>query len=180
MPTATLQDRFHDLLFGVRRSIRYHNRRRTYYDRFHKFNMIVGVVGGSAVIAALLGEFGDIWPLAFSALIAVSAATDLVINSSQMARFHHDLSRKYFEIEKEMVSYHKPTEEAVVEWTERRLSIEADEPPVLHVLNTICHNELCRALGYGQQVKLGRLQRLFSSFFDLGEHKLNQSLSCEK
>ena len=180
MPNQALKDRFNDLLFSVRRSIRYHNRRRSHYDRFRKFNTIISVIGGSAVIAAILGKAGSIWPLTFSAIVAISAAIDLVINSSQMARFHHDLARKYFEIEKEMVSCGQATEDQVINWTERRLTIEAEEPPVLHVLNTICHNELCRALGYGKQIKLGFLQRLCSSFFDLGEHKIRPNLSCEK
>lgn len=180
MSTPALQDKFDDLLFGIRRSIRYHNRRRSFYDRLHKFNTIIAVVGGSAVIATILGKLGASWPLAFSVVITISAAVDLALNSSQAARFHHDLSRKYFDIEKEMIAGQEPSDQDLVAWTERRLTIEADEPPVLHVLNTICHNELCRALGYGNPVNLSWLQRLFSNFFDIREYKIQQGLSCQK
>jgi hypothetical protein len=180
MSTPSLQEQFDDLLFGIRRSVRYHNRRRSFYDRLHKFNTIIAVVGGSAVIATILGEFGTPWPLAFSVLVTISAAIDLALSSPQAARSHHDLSRKYFDIEKEMIACQSPSDQDLVGWTERRLTIEADEPPVLHVLNTICHNELCRALGYGDSVNLTYLQRLFSNFFDLSEHKIKANIACQK
>ena len=46
----------HNLLRGVRRSIRYHNRRRRFFDGFDKFAKILSVIGGSAAIAAVVGS----------------------------------------------------------------------------------------------------------------------------
>jgi hypothetical protein len=80
--------------------------------------------------------------------------------------------RKYVELEKRMLS--RPTEELLLEIAAARLTIEADEPPVLHVLNTICHNEMARAIGLGEKhyVKIGAFQSLVSQLFDFRESSL--------
>jgi len=50
-----------------------------------------------------------------------------------------------------------------------RQEIEADEPPTLHVLHGICHNEVVQIMGYHnvQIVRIRWFQRLFSQLFDL-------------
>lgn len=40
---------FHDLLFGVRRSIRYHARRIVFFDALYKWTQAGAVVTGSAM-----------------------------------------------------------------------------------------------------------------------------------
>jgi len=168
--------KYDDLLFAVRRSIRYHNRRRKVFDFSHKLSTGITIFGGTAVFFSILSKAKDPWPLVFSAIIAIVAIFDLVINSPQAARFHHDLARKYFEIEKDMVKRYEDKESLLPEWTAKRLDIEAEEPPVLHVLNAICHNELCRAIGCDNDdlVKIGFFQRIFRHFFDIREHKLKR------
>lgn len=103
------------------------------------------------------------------------SAADLVLGSSRKAWLHSDLARKFFDLEREIEkSRGDVTEALIVEMKDRRLAIEADEPPILRVLDTLCHNELMRAMGYprDQQIPVGFWQRLFASFFDLQEHKL--------
>ncbi len=57
--------------------------------------------------------------------------------------------------------------------TLERLEIEADEPPIKRVLDTLCHNELARAIGEPSQEKPVRfLQRLFANFFDFRADRL--------
>lgn len=171
---------YETLLFSIRRSVRYHNRRRSFFDRFSKLTTIMSVLGGSAIIVSILSKVNNLWALCFSVIVAIAATFDLVINSSQMARFHHDMSRKYIEIEKNMV-LKNPDNLLISQWTAARLDIEAEEPPVLHILNTICHNELCRALGFPQKEihKISPLQRLFCQIIDIGEHKIQNSYACE-
>ena len=62
----------------------------------------------------------------------------------------------------------------IADWTRERLAIEAEEPPVLRVLDTLCHNELTRAMGYGQeyQAKVGFFQRLFAQICDVRQDAL--------
>ena len=169
----------HNLLFGVRRSVRYHLRRRAFYERLHANVLFLSIIFGSATIAAFGAELGKDLPLWAklipAALISVFAAADLVVGSSKKAWLHADLARRHFDLEREIEkSREEVTEEFVIEMTDRRLAIESDEPPVLRVLDTLCHNELMRAMGYprDQQIHVGFWQRRFASFFDLQEHKL--------
>jgi len=44
----------------------------------------------------------------------------------------------------------------------------------------ICHNELCRAMGYSEEAmaKIGFFQRLCAQFFDLVDHNIQAPKSC--
>ena len=55
-----------------------------------------------------------------------------------------------------------------------RLDIEIEEPPPLRILDLICHNELCRAMGYDEshQVKIKWYQRILCQIVDLGEYSV--------
>ena len=50
--SGELGDEYWHLLFGVRRSVRYHDRRRGFYESFHTVVVFLSVIGGSATIAA--------------------------------------------------------------------------------------------------------------------------------
>ena len=68
------------------------------------------------------------------------------------------------------------TDEDLPNLTCQRLSIEAKEPTILRVLDLLCHNELCRALGYARnhEIKLSSVQRFFAHFFDIGLGKIEK------
>ena len=55
-----------------------------------------------------------------------------------------------------------------MEFRGKVLTIQAEEPPILTVLSTICHNELCREDGLEKcdYVTIGTVQRWLSRFFD--------------
>lgn len=161
-----------NLLFGVRRSIRYHNRRRAFYDRVHKVSTFLSALSGTATLASVLAKAGPGWTLSFAAAVAIFSVLDLVVGTAQAARNHNDLAKRFFDLEKAIVTSIDSTEKAFLEFTGRRLDIEADEPPPLKVLDSICHNELLRAMGYEESrfVKIKWYQRLLSQFIDIHEH----------
>jgi hypothetical protein len=88
------------------------------------------------------------------------SAINLVLGSSQRARLHFDLARQFVEIEKAMMKT-EPSEEKIAEFTDKRLTIEMDEPPVLRVLDALCYNEQLRAMNYpkSEMVSIGWFQR---------------------
>lgn len=92
---------------------------------------------------------------------------------------HNDLAGKFFGLEKALITSKQLTEDTLAQFTAGRLDIEMNEPPVLKVLDSVCHNELLRAMGYEQSyfVKIKWYQRLFCQFLDLCEHKI-QPISC--
>lgn len=168
-----LADRWHDMLFGVRRSIRYHQRRRAFFDRLDQFSNMLSVIFGSAAIYGILERDYQVLALVASALVTILASINLVVGSAQRARAHSDFTRQYVDLEKRMLG--QPDEHVLRQVSEQRLSIEAEEPPVLHVLNAICHNEMMRAMGYKREqlAKIGWVQRLVAQLFDFREHAIH-------
>jgi hypothetical protein len=174
------EQQIHDLLFGVRRSIRYHHRRRMYFDRVNKLSSIITALSGSAVIITMLAQCANIAPIIFAALAAVFSLVDLVLGTAQHARLHNDLARRFITLEKAVIAENNMTSERLAELTAARLDIEAEEPPPLIVLDTICHNELIRAMGFDEtcQVKIKWYQRLFANVIDLCEQNLRPGQTC--
>lgn len=174
--TAPLNDRWNDMLFGVRRSVRYHMRRQAFFDRLDQFSNMMSVILGSAAIYGVMEQSAKALAIAASALVTILASINLVIGSSSRARAHSDFMRRYVELEKAMLA--PRSEECLIKVASARLTIEAEEPPVLHVLNCICHNETMRAMGYKKEqlAKIGWFQRLVSQLFDFRESSIHSPL----
>jgi hypothetical protein len=176
-----LSQSWSDLLFAVRRSIRYHSRRRMFFDRLHTITSAVGVIFGSATILAVLTEAGHPYAVLAAAVVTIFSALDLVIGTDRSARLHQDLARQFINLEKRMLSLAAdPTAQDLKYCTGERLDIESDEPPVLRVLDVLCHNELCRAMGRerAHMAKVAWYQRLFAQLIDVRPDSLR--LNSEK
>jgi len=169
-----LDDDIHNLLFSIRRSIRYHNRRRGFYDRFNLLVNAVSVVMGSTTVYGILKTQAQDIALIAAAIVTVLSAINLVVGSARQARLHHDLSKRFIALEKKIATSTNRDTTKLSEWIAERLDIEIEEPPVLHVLNSICHNELARAMGYGPEhfAKITFYQRWFAPIMDIREHAI--------
>lgn len=169
METETHEVAQHKLLFDIRRSVRYHHRRRAFFDRIDQITNMVSVVFGSAAVFGVMEQEYKALALVAAGLVTVLSAINLVLASSQRARAHSDFARQFIELE--MRFCHQIDEAALREITTTRLSIEAEEPPVLHVLNVICHNEQMRAMGYPKEqlANVRWWQRAVAQVMDLRE-----------
>lgn len=175
-----LEKKYDDLLFGIRRSIRYHSRRQNFYEGFHQTVLTLALIFSSATIVAFGAQVFNDLPLGVKLLppvvVTLLATIDMVIGSVRKVWLHADFVRKFTDLEKELKFSQNevPNKEMINNVTNKRLDIEMIEPPVLKVLDTICHNELLRAMGYEEesQIKIGCLQRYFAHFFDWNEHSL--------
>ncbi len=143
-------DDWHALLFGVRRSARYHEKRERFFQRLNRVVLFLNVAFGSAAVVAALSELGHGWIVAFSTLVAAASALDLAVDTGSRARLHADLRRRFVALESAMIG-EEPDAGKLARFTRERLAIEQDEPPVVRTLDILCHNELVRALGYGKQ-----------------------------
>ena len=145
-----------------------------FFDRFHKTSTFLSALSGTATLASVLARAGPEWTLTFAAAVAVFSVIDLVVGTAPLARLHNDLAKRFIELEKDIIRSKDATDVSVSVFTAQRLDIEADEPPPLKVLDSICHNELLRAMGYDKTefVEIKWYQRLFSQFIDIREHKI--------
>jgi len=171
--TEFVENEKHNLLFGVRRSIRYHNRRILFYDHLHKIALAVALLSSFATIISVLGKLSPSWITAFALIVVFFSAIDLIIAPDKAARMHGDLSKEFFNLEKSIIITKNITEEAVIDLQAKRLDIEMTEPPVKRVLDAICHNELCRAMGIKNcSVEIKWYQRILCQFFDFCDYTI--------
>jgi len=171
---SNLSDELHNLLFGVRRSVYYHLHMRNFYDRFNLLcsSILISVFGYCySLLKTSGGE--QIAPLA-AVLVTVLFMLNLAVRSLWKARLYHDFYRRFVALEKSIVATHNVTADELSAWTIERLIIEADEPPILLVLNAICHNRLAREMGYGIEhcARITFYQRWLSSVVDIAGHKI--------
>lgn len=167
----------HSLLFGVRRSVRYHTRRRRFFDTLARFFTIFTVVGGIGTFTTLLAKASEIWTLIYGGATAVFSTIDLVVGCAEKARLHSDLARDFIKLEQELIKVGDDlTEKQLADFTCKRLEIEQEEPTVLRILDILCHNELCSAMGYerSEHYKISWTQRFCAQFFDLNLSKFER------
>jgi hypothetical protein len=170
------------LVFAVKRSIRYHNHRRLFFDRFDKLVKIFSLITGSGAFVTAVGSHQGLTVI-FAAIVAVLSAISLVVGPAQAARLHEELARRFAQLECDIKRAGQLNSDQLNAFVADRLAIESDEPPVLRVLDTICHNELCRALGYEscEFYKVDPVQRFFANIMDLWPwrmKKLSMSANC--
>lgn len=165
---AYLEDDHYGLLFDVRRSVRYHDRRRSFYEKMHKLtNFITILMAGSVLFD--LAKTGDTakWLIALSVVAALLAVADMVFVYSEMAGLHDGLKRRFAALEIDIIS--GPAEgEVWGKYMRERLVIEQDEPPVYKVLDGLCRNALLKAQGHVDPEQFNRFnwwQRLTRNFF---------------
>jgi len=174
MTADELTEAWYGLQFGVRRSVRYHQRRRGFFERLDTLSSLLSVLFGSAVIYGVLAAHSTALVLAASVVVTLAASLNLVFGCTRRAWQHADLARRFTELERQLLA--KPDEDMFHELTAQRLMIEADEPPVLRVLDVLCHNELLRAEGHTEGYgRIGFWQRVFAQVFDLRADRMGHA-----
>lgn len=147
MNLKDLSDEQFGLLFDVRRSMRYHDRRRAFFERMHRVTNVLTVLMAGSVLFEL-GRAGETaaWLMLLGVAAALLAALDMVVGYGARAALHGDLKRRFAELEIAMARGGlEPQQWAEHEIT--RLAIERDEPPVYRALDLLCHNEQLAAEG---------------------------------
>ena len=162
---------YHHLLFGVRRSIRYHSRRRAFYEIVDRWtNFLLLLLGSGTVMLALFDSQDGM--LAVGLGVTIVSSLRLVFAFGLKGNRHAQFVKDFTLLEKRL---HDTSEEAVIAITQERLDLETLEPPVLRVLDVLCHNELLRAMGNddpNEQVPVSWFQRQMAQFFDYKEQDL--------
>lgn len=161
---------YHDL-FGARKSIRYHQRRRSFFENLHALASALQVFAGASAVAALVSGHPD-WGVGLAAAAAALVVLDLVAGTSRKATAHLNLAQQFAELERAMVPWEHRTSELdasqATGFRQKRLQIEEAEPPKLRVVDILCHNELVTSSYRHEFVfPVGRLKRWVGHVFDV-------------
>ncbi|MGA8382326.1 MAG: hypothetical protein WB710_14480 [Stellaceae bacterium] len=151
--------------FGVHKSIRYHVKRRAFFDVMHRVAMLIAVIGGSAAFFALIGEKTEVGQIA-ALTVAIATALDLVFAFPENAREHDKLAERFSDLAVELALAPSGAVDGrrLAELKGKRLALERGEPTALDALNVICHNEEAEARGYDrdQIYRVGWGQKIFA------------------
>ena len=164
-------EQMYALLFSVRRSIRYHDRREAFYVGLHKATSFICILFGSATVAAFAGKLGSDTGMVLAMIVTVVSAFDLVVGFTARASLHNRLRRAFIELEADIVR--APDDTHYNGYVTERLKIEQDEPPKYHALDILCHNDVVAAsYTYAEAkkhlVRVGGLQRLTAHWASWG------------
>lgn len=155
-----------DLLFRVRLSTLYHQKRERFFELLDKCVKAVSVIGGSAALSRLTTP--NVL-LAIAATITATSTLALVFSFSERSKRHAELARTFRNLEGEIVAAGERDykESDLSEWTAKERSLESSEPPALGMLVVACHNELSVALGHRDRVvSIPFVKRLTMNFVD--------------
>lgn len=149
------------LTFRVDKSMRYHQRRRAFFDRCHRWVMFAVILSGSAAFADLVD------PTYAAVAGALLAALDLTLGFGMKARDHQLLYQRFAELHRKLRGRPETPAKAVDALRDECFMIEADEPPTMVALEVDCHNETARAWGTAnpEMPVLSRWQRLTMHLF---------------
>jgi hypothetical protein len=159
------------LLFAVEKSVRYHVRRRQFFDRLEFWNRFLLVISGGATVTLNFNPESNhhVWTIVCGGFVAVFAAFDLIVGFSKAAREHNDLAKEFISLQGEIIlAGNEISEIQVRELIGKRLKIEEKEPPKKRVLDVLCHNEIVKATGKNVRhlVRVGRFQKFVADFLD--------------
>jgi hypothetical protein len=146
----TLDDVAYGLLFDVRRSVRYHDKRAAFFERLHRVGAALTILLAGSVLFDLARPGNTPWWMLGLALLAsLLSVLDLVFGLSRYAQTHRELQRRFALLERTMVAG-PSTGPCWAGYLSERLLIELDEPSVYKMLDTLCHNEMLLALGHAR------------------------------
>ena len=140
-----MSDEQYGLFFGIRRSIRYHDRRVAFYTGMHHLTGVLTVLlAGSVLFDVARPGNNPSWLIILALLAAVLSAIDVVVGYAAKSGLHRDLKRDFNALEARIVL------ETDGDWDQyrvERLRIEQNEPPIYQALDLLCHNEVLRSDG---------------------------------
>ncbi|MBF0135561.1 MAG: hypothetical protein HQL65_04920 [Magnetococcales bacterium] len=163
-----LVERWDGFGFDLRTSVRYHQRRMMFFDRWNSVtNAVVLFSGSSAVINLLTESFSQkVAIIVFGGIVSIFALLDLVVGTARMARTHEILYRQYIDLECQWTAIHAPTMDELLKLQSDKLRLEQGEPPPLITLSELCWNDTARSMGRDWRiVGITRMQKLFANLW---------------
>lgn len=165
-------DSLYTELFRVRRSARYHERRRSYFEGVNTAILGIQIAASSFALVSMLKTWLDAEAVVYLAgVVGLLAAVNLVIGTQRKATSHTELTLRFRQLERDMLPHEGNLDvewETVDDFRQMRQSIEESEPPKLRVIDLLCRNELVMSTyRHGSIYRIGRVKQWLGHAFDL-------------
>lgn len=150
---SEMSDDHQETYLQVHRSVRYHDRRSSYFVKLHRITSALTVLMSGTILLMITDTMP---PSSFinwiSGVAAAFAATDVLVGFSRKAEQHQDLKRQFVALEVKMIEGDNKRST----WLKHAgecTRIGGDEPAIYRALDVLCHNETSVAFGLNDQVK---------------------------
>jgi uncharacterized membrane protein YuzA (DUF378 family) len=164
----SLEERWYELDFAVSRSMRYHAKRRRFFETCLQIVRVIIAVAGAGTVAAVFGDSARI-TVVFGIIVGVAAAVDLVFEFARRAMNYDHLYRCFAGLSAEIAEADQASEPQCKKLSAKKRHIEMEEPTALDVLNVISSNEVRESRGFGYKYHVRYWQGLFAQFGDFGK-----------
>ena len=151
-----------DLEFAVRKSIRYHTKRRRFFDRLHSGVVFITVLTSSGAFLALMSRESKVAEI-FAAITPIISFLDIAYDFSGKSVMYDRLQKRFSNLLIRIIEV-KPSLDSSHELEVEQLTIEQDEPPTLKALAIMCYNEQAFAENLSPIYKIPCIQTLLINF----------------
>lgn len=172
-PKHEIKEALAELEHRIELGIRYHQRRRLFFDRLHATLLVISIFSSSGAVATYLAADAPGWlKVGVLLVLALFQALALAVRPDQKAREHARLATGFVDSDRVLKTLASNTPADVRQLTQRVLEVERDEPPMKRVLMAIVHNDCARRMGSPDRIPVTRVQAALANFVDLRPEKL--------
>jgi uncharacterized membrane protein YuzA (DUF378 family) len=164
----SLEERWYELDFAVSRSLRYHAKRRRFFETCLQIVRVIIAVAGAGTVAAVFGESAKI-TITFGIIVGIAASIDLVFEFARRTMTYDHLYRCFADLYAEIAESDQNSEAQYKKMLSKRRLIEREEPTAYDVLSVVVSNEVLESRGYDFKYKVGYWQGVFAQFGDFGK-----------
>lgn len=172
-PQHDIDEAISDLEYRAELGIRYHQRRRRFFDSTRTALQVMSIFGSSGAVATYFAAGAADWvKIGFITALALGQAIALAVRPDEKAREHTRFAMAFADCDRSLKTLPAATPAAVRDVTHQLLSIEREEPPTRKVLMAMVRNDYARRVGSRERVPVSRLQAALANFVDLGGNRL--------
>lgn len=156
------------LEFLISKSIRYHAKKRRFFELLQRVSQTVILAGGSSAFSSIIAK-NNSFSLYAAGIVALFGLMDYTFDFSGKVRLHNDLYRRLIDLAVQLMKLEKLDKTSISYIRSERYLIGADSPTVGRVLDVLCHNEevIARGLPRNEMYYIWPHQKFFSMLFDL-------------
>lgn len=154
--------------FRIDASLRYHQKRRDFFERWDRLIRAASAFAGTGAAALLFSQTTNDTKLAVGVVLALASVVAAVWNPGDAARLNIRQHARYSEIAERVARRRtKADSDEVADWDASLIAIEADEPPLRNYLWAQCWNEHAMSIGSREPFYvLDRYQRIARHFVE--------------
>lgn len=162
-----MEDQVRDVKFDALRNALYHSARRSALETMNRMINLVVIVAGAAAVSDLFGPTFDVRWFALAATIA--GAFQLVFDFGGRAKEHAFLQKRFYDVVAEIEKSSTATEQDICRWRGDLVTIYADEPPTMRVLDAIAYNNAGDALDMPMRIKVDFVRSALRHFLPFND-----------